>query len=354
MQTALNYGNEERKGNIAIVREEKEKYVQGFNKKIELYMEHLKEIELKCADKNADKESIMREVATETDAMLEACASFEREIGDEHVIKAAQAEFCEKTNPIMSKSYGINRCRTWPQGYQGDYKTLEIAYKNATMSDGIGYYLDRYLLSLPLGHAVRERIVKLAELLREELKKRKNPRVLDIACGSCREIFDLIPEIKQSGARFTCVDLDSEALNFASNRISYTGLAPKQIEFVSYNALRLFDIEGAMTEFGARDLIYSTGYFDYLPDDFLVKLLRSLYMLLNPGGKLFAAFKDANRYRPQDYHWLVDWDGFLQRTENDFERILRQAGIPENAVSVTRDKTGLIIFYSITNKQLIQ
>ena len=61
----------------------------------------------------------------------------------------------------------------------------------------------------------------------------------------------------------------------------------------------MFDLETAQTEFGMQDIIYSVGFFDYLPDDFLVKLLSSLYMLLNPGGKLFAAFKDADRYQPQ-------------------------------------------------------
>ncbi len=40
--------------------------------------------------------------------------------------------------------------------------------------------------------------------------------------------------------------------------------------------------------------------------------------MLNPGGILITSFKDAARYRHQEYHWIVDWDGFLQRTEEDF------------------------------------
>jgi len=158
----------------------------------------------------------------------------------------------------------------------------------------------------------------------------------------------LVPKIKTSGARFTCIDLDGAALDFAVNRLASADLAPEQIKLTKYNALRMFDHDIASAEFGPQDIIYSVGYFDYLPDDFLVKLLRSLYALLTPGGRLIAAFKDADRYRSQEYHWIADWDGFLQRTEKDFVRILGEAGIPAQAMTMTRDRTGVIIFYRAT------
>lgn len=228
--------------------------------------------------------------------------------------------------------------------------TLEIAYKNRAMSDGIGYYLDKYLLSSDLGIGVRERVVKMRELLKQELTSRRGLNVLDIACGSCREVFELAPEIKTSGAKFTCVDLDHDALNFSMDRLSLAGLASDHVEIIQYNALRMFDPEMAQMEFGMRDIVYSIGFFDYLPDDFLVKMLNSLYMLLKPGGKLFVAFKDANLYRPQIFHWLVDWDGFLQRTEADFDRLFRGARIPNTVISMSRVKSGAIVFYTITKQ----
>jgi SAM-dependent methyltransferase len=216
------------------------------------------------------------------------------------------------------------------------------------MSAGIGYYLDKYILDWPLAHGLRGRLERLTELLREELTTRKDLKVLDIACGSCREVSMLVPEIKKSKAQFTCIDLDGDALDFAVNRLAPANLVPEQIKLTKYNALRMFDHDIANAEFGPQDIIYSVGYFDYLPDDFLVKLLRSLYALLNPGGKLIAAFKDAERYRSQEYHWIADWDGFLQRTEKDFERLLGEAGIPAKAMTMTRDRTGIIVFYSAT------
>jgi SAM-dependent methyltransferase len=306
------------------------------------------ELDYKCSRQTIYSESLYTELASLNDSMLQDCARFEKEVNDKFVIKAAQADFRERTNPILSKSYCINRCRTWPQGHQGDYQTLEIAYRNTPMSQGIGYYLDKYFLSSSLAVAVRQRIKMMRDLLRAELMNRKKPKVLDIACGSCREVYELAPEIKTSGARFTCTDSDADALKFAHNRLTYTGVTSNQIEFIKYNALRMFDYDTAAAEFGKQDIIYSVGFFDYLPDEFLEKLLNTLYLMLNPGGKLMMAFKDVNYYRPQEFQWLVEWDGFFQRVASDCDRLLHGAEIPKNTLSVTQNETGAIIFYTAT------
>lgn len=328
--------------------EEQEKYTLILGQAIERYMEELRTLERRITGDQVDEETVLRDIADLNDTVLKVCAQFETEVKDENVIKASRSYFRKRTHTLLSKSYAINRIRTWPQGYQGDYKTLEIAYRNTPMSDGIGYYLDKYILDWPLAHALRGRLEKLTGLLQDELSTRQKPKVLDIACGSCREVSMLVPEIKQSKAKFTCIDLDGDALDFAMKRFAPAELAPEQITVTKYNALRMFDHDIAKAEFGYQDVIYSVGYFDYLPDDFLVKMLRSLYQLLNKGGKLIAAFKDADRYRAQEYHWIADWDGFLQRTVKDFERILGEAGIPVDKMTMTRDRSGVIVFYSST------
>jgi hypothetical protein len=105
-----------------------------------------------------------------------------------------------------------------------------------------------------------------------------------------------------------------------------------------------------MAAFGKTDIIYSAGLFDYLPSEFLAKMLGALYRLLNKGGVLVAPFKDAERYSSQVFHWIVNWTGFLQRTEPEFRTILNNAGIPQSAIREERDGTGLIIFYLISKE----
>ncbi len=350
MQNAMFYRGEEIRDRAGFVREKQNQYNILLSAQTEEYVKQLKDFELRCNEPGADRKKLQAEITVLNESMLEACAEFERNVADPFAIKAAQVEFREKTNPILSKSYCINRARVWPQGHQGDYYTLEILYKGTALSQGIGYYLDKYALSVPLANGVRERIAKLRELVREELIARRKAKVLDVACGSCREVFELAPDIKASEAKFTCVDLDEDALNYALDRLAHAGLSEEHVELRKYNALRIFDFETAAMEFAKQDIIYSVGYFDYLPDHFLIKLLNSLYKLLNPGGKLIAAFKDVNRYRPQIFHWLVNWDGFLQRTEDDFERIFHYAEIPTATLSITRVDSGMIVFYSATKQ----
>jgi SAM-dependent methyltransferase len=349
MQEAILYKREEAiQEHAGRIQESPRTYVEAFDSKVENYMAALGDIETQCLRPDVDKEKMLKEITLLNDSMLHACDLFEQEVKDPLAVKQAQVYFREKTHPILSKSYLINRTRTWPQGHQGDFMTLELAYKNIPMSAGIGSYLDKYMLSTTLGVGVRERIAKMRGLLKEELTSRKNPRVLDVACGSCREVFELASEIKTAEAKFTCIDLDSAALDFALDRFAYAGLSEEHAAVIQYNALRMFDEETARSEFGMHDVIYSIGFFDYLPDDFLTKLLSSLYLLLNPGGKLIASFKDADRYRPQLFRWLVDWDGFLQRTEKDFERVLRDANIPSSALEMARVDSGSIVFYIAT------
>lgn len=346
MQNSWSYEHEGINESKLLVSEESEKYISYLEATTDQYMDALRAIERRCIKQEGDTESIFQDLSVLNDSMLQVCEQFENLVNNEAAIKAARVAFRDKTEPIFSRSYGANRARTWPQGYQGDYKILEFAYRNTPLSEGIGYYLDKYMLSTTIAVAVKERMRQLAELLKTELMKRRQPKVLNIACGPCREMNEIIPEIETSGAHFKCIDFDSEALDFALNRLSNAGLSPDRAEFIQYNALRMFDYETAVSAFGMQDIIYSVGYFDYLTDDFLVKMLHTLYLMLNPDGKLIAAFKDANRYRPQAYHWLVDWDGFLQRTQDDFERLLQQAEIPDNALSITRVKSGTIVFYT--------
>jgi SAM-dependent methyltransferase len=348
MQNAITYQSDGFSKHTELLREKPIPYVELLETKIGKYVEQLKNFELKCIQPDAVREKLLDEITILNDTILESCAKFERQVDDPDAIKTAQAYFREKTNPVHSKSYCINRVRTWPQGHQGDYMTLEINYRNTPMSDGVGYYLDRYFLSGPLATAVRDRLAKMRDLLKKELDNRRNSKVLDVACGSCREVFELAPEIKSSGAKFTCLDLDHDALDFARDRFASAGLLSDNVELLTYNALRMFDYETAVTEFGSQDVVYSIGFFDYLPDEFLAKLLHSLYQLLNPGGTLIAAFKDTTRYRSQEFHWFANWDGFMQRTEEDFIRLLDLAEIPRKVLSITKIESGAIIFYSAT------
>jgi extracellular factor (EF) 3-hydroxypalmitic acid methyl ester biosynthesis protein len=326
------------------------RHIRTLDEATETFNKRLRDIEKKCENPEGTSEEILKSIQFAFDDVLSACGDFEQEVKDQDIIRDARIRFREKTNSLLSKGYLVNRSRTWPLGYQGDYKMLESIYRNTPLSEGIGYYLDLYFLNASLAIGVKNRLKKLKEVLSEELSKRNHLSVLNIACGSCREVFELANDIEKSGARFTCIDLDNNALAFSANRLSYTNISTvssNQIELRKFNALRMFDYEMNISEFGMRDIIYSVGFFDYLPSEFLATMFAALYRQLNLEGKLIISFKDAERYKPQKYHWIGDWEGFLQRNEEDFRNILFDAGIPTSAITETRDDSGVIVFYLI-------
>jgi len=332
------------------VKEDIEKYAAALKTKTGEYVEALEALASACSAPGADGNKIMKGLKILNEDMMRACAEFESAVApDSDLVQSQRKAFHEKTDRVLCKSFLVRQARTWPQGYQGDFKILETLYKNIPVSEGIGYYLDQYGLSLPLADAVRNRIMKLEEIVRREICVRNAASVINIACGSCRELMGLAPDIVRTNAQITCVDMDADALAFAMERLSHTEAA-ENITFRKYNAARMFDDDLNMAVFGKTDIIYSAGLFDYLPSEFLAKMLGALYRLLYHDGTLIAAFKDAEKYRHQDFHWLIDWTGFLQRTEKEFLSILDTAGIPQSAIREERDDTGIIIFYLITKQ----
>ena len=176
METNTKYEVDVEQGAIWSVGEEQEKYTLILGQAIERYVEELRTIERRIASEEIEEDAVLSEIVALNDTVLKICAQFEQEVKDETVVKATRSYFRKRTHAILSKSYMINRVRTWPQGYQGDYKTIEAAYRNTPMSDGIGYYLDKYTLNLPLAHALRGRLEMLTELLQAELSTRQEPK----------------------------------------------------------------------------------------------------------------------------------------------------------------------------------
>ncbi len=350
MQNELIYGREEVRERAGMVAEKKAQYMQSYlDSQVERFNRIFEDIERRSYDQREDPDVLLNETTRAIIDLTYVCEDFEQQLADDpEAILNAQIEVREKTNKFFLKSHFMNRARTWPQGYPGDYKTLEDTYRNSPMSSGVGYYLDRHYLATALGVAVRERLETLTGLLQKELTRRSRPKVLNVACGSCRELVEVAPEVKHSGAMLTCIDFDTDALSFSANRMAYTGIAQEQMLFRKYNALRMVNHERNLKEFGMQDIIYSTGFFDYVEDDVLVRLLASAYQLLNPGGVLIASFKDRRRYRTQEYHWLVDWHGFLQRTEEDMRTLFDRAGIPRTALQDLRVSSGVILFFVAT------
>lgn len=262
-------------------------------------------------------------------------------------LKEAQIKFRKDTNSIFEKSYFVKRIRNWPRGYPGDYETLEKFYHGTpSETEGVGLYFDNYIVTRTLAKGVRERKRTLGKILVSELQNRNpNQQILNIACGSSREIFDIGSAINEYKPKITFIDYDKNAVDYSKLLLHNEGINIAEYDFFKFNALDLVSADDTKLKFGEKDIIYSAGLFDYIKTDVLIKMIRSMYKLLGKNGVLIAPFKDKENYSIFDYHWLVDWSYFLQRTIEEVKTILEEA--TEAKIEIIKSGSPAINFFII-------
>lgn len=312
--------------------------------KVQNWKDGLKEIYESLKDSKSIDLSKMNELESQIMSISDYLINTHKDLAIDD-LKNEQIKFRNDTNDIFQDSYFLMRIRNWPRGYPGDYETLEKFYHGVPIkSEGVGMYLDNYIVSRTLAKGVRERKRLLSKLLVSELEQREpKQKILNIACGSSREIFDIGKKINNYDPRITFIDYDQNAVNYSKTLIFNEGINVEHYEFMQYNALKLTSKEAVESTFGKRDIIYSAGLFDYVETDHLKKMLSSLYDSLEPNGVLIAPFKDMKNYKIFDYHWLVDWSYFLQRTIDEVENILVEA--TNSKVEIIKSDSPAINFF---------
>ena len=294
-----------------------------------------------------DEDYLYQVIETRLDFLKSLTGSIEAQFhADPERLAYLRNWFRQQTDAVFAKSNLMQRTRVWPEGYPGDYLTLEAIYANRPHGEGLGGQLDRYFLSRTLAVAVRSRLRMLCRLLSARTNAEPaGARWLNLAAGSCRELL-FVPSAMVAQRHILCIDYDPKALEYGKRLLSErTGDA---LTFRTDNAFRMANAKRNIERYGKFTTIYSAGLFDYVKSEPLTRLIGGLYGSLADDGVLIAPFKDAARYETFDYHWLVNWHYFLQRSEDEIRRIFFEAGVPRENVTVTRDDSGVILFFIVT------
>ncbi len=248
------------------------------------------------------------------------------------------------------ESQMMHRGFSKPRGYPGDYLIIEWVYEGNILSEGMGARFDRYFLDNPYAVAVRNRKDYMRYILQEFSRNpAANPlKVLNLACGSCREVRELaVLDAVSSGFAFSCLDQDEEALSFAKERM--VTRADFKVQFIGADILALIRSTEKKEEIGLFDIIYSIGLADYFTDRLLKAFIKWCWAHLELGGTLVLAHKDRDHYRPLPPAWFCDWN-FNPRNENEFLKLFQGAGIPKENLRVEREPTGVIFFVKATKR----
>jgi extracellular factor (EF) 3-hydroxypalmitic acid methyl ester biosynthesis protein len=280
----------------------------------------------------------------------QACDSVETALR-EHILRDGHLEGAigtfvfRETFPFFMLSRFTDRAFSKPRGYAGDYATIEMIYQNAAAGDGrLGPLIDRWTLELPAAQAVKNRRSLLAEAIREVAARwpAADPvRVTSLASGPAREFFDVLTAADAPNVMATCVDIDHEALAFASGIAQQLGLTG-HFTFAQDNVVRLTQGRGH-TALGPQALIYSVGLTDYLQDAFVVNLIDWAHEMLLPGGTLIVGnVVPSNPTRAFMDH-ILEWV-LIHRSEEELRELFARSRFGSAPITFRTEPSGVDLF----------
>lgn len=322
------------------------------------YFENLLAIEKDMGGPHFQLPQLVNTVKQVSDEIVKTGDRLEAYLHDKLVTRKIKSKFRDLVGSWVFESKIMERAFQKPRGYPGDHQMLEFIYNNQPISKAIGFLFDEYFLGNPYATAVRSRKGMMRDVLRWFLDKNKDQRklrILNVACGSCREIQELfaIYEIK-SETVFTCVDQDEEALDFARAQLAKFESKYIRLHFLREDVLNFFKSPVHYRHLlGQQDLIYSIGLIDYLPDRILKKFVEFAYSVLDAKGILVLTHKDRDhQYKPIPADWFCDWV-FYPRNEEELVSLVRDAcqGQPPPSISVQREESNCIFFLTLTKPQ---
>ena len=257
---------------------------------------------------------------------FKSAEQFESAVGNQLLINKTKRMFRAAVRSYIFKSNFLKRGFIKPRGYPGDFKIIEAMYNNKPISPGIGYVLDKYFLSNDYVKAVQDRKNSMRVILKEYISSSENNtlNILNLACGSCREIRELVesgpmPKIK---VKFILVDQDPQCLEFSEKQLrNYpTNISFKFIQADIIHFLR--NPTAFVKKINKQDLIYSIGLADYLPSSILCLLFKQGFRLLSPKGRFIVAHKNTKVYSSPISDWGADWK-FIPRDQEELENIVK-------------------------------
>lgn len=248
--------------------------------------------------------------------------------------------------PYLVRSRFFERAYYKPKGYAGDFYMIELIYRNQPEGDGkLGYLIDGWLLEQVPARAVRGRRRLLHDLLdrlcRERLDAAGSIHIMNLACGPCRELFDLIGQGGYSERiNATCIDIDAEALQFANQQVN-TFDHRAALRFMRENVIK-WALGRIKQDFGPQDIIYSSGLCDYLDRRAASALIRRCYEHLKPGGVLiignFAPDNPDRLLMDQLMYWRL-----IYRDETQLEALFDESPF-RGQVQIVAEEEGVNLF----------
>ena len=219
-----------------------------------------------------------------------------------------------------------------PYGYAGDFHIIDRLYTFKASPHFPKW--GKYSLQTHGARAVRNRKAYFKIILDQVAKLNPKAKILNIASGPTRDIYEYLSENPDSQLQFTCLDMDTKAIEYAKN-LNKDFLS--QIQFVHKNVLR-FDTNEKF------DLIWSAGLFDYFKDKTFVFLLKRFQDFLRPNGEIVVGNFNEDHNPSRNYmEVLGDW--FLyHRTKSKLLQLGVESGYKLSNLQIGMEEENVNLF----------
>jgi SAM-dependent methyltransferase len=208
------------------------------------------------------------------------------------------------------------------------WRALDLTYNNRAGKNGDLIY-NFFWHSLKNSRALRNRLKLIKFLLLnsiEEISKEENEvRLISIASGSAQGVIETIAKAKERGilVKGVLIDLDPTALEY-SKKLAQEMKVENQLTFLNKTA-------SAITGIGKNfkpNLIEMVGFLEYRPFDKAVKLVTSIYQVLEKEG-IFLVSQIVPNAENFFLREVINWP-MVYRKPKELAKILSLSGFSLN------------------------
>ncbi|MCI0494863.1 hypothetical protein L0Z72_07630 [candidate division KSB1 bacterium] len=176
----------------------------------------------------------------------------------------------------------------------------------------------------------------LKNLEHKEIPGAGSIKVLNIASGPARDMFEFFNNSSNGKLQFDCIEFDPNAVNYASSLCSkYLD----QINFINANAFKYRTNE-------RYRLIWAAGIFDYFDDDTFVRLLQRYLCFLDEKGELVIGNFSPNNPTRNYMEIVGDWH-LNHRSADTLISLTKASGVDQKNIRIGQEPEGVNLFVHI-------
>jgi len=170
--------------------------------------------------------------------------------------------------------------------------------------------------------------------IREASRRQEIVRLLSVGSGSARPVLETISSLGDfPTVEIMLVDVDNRAIQFS--QVLATKL---QLNHTQWHCGNFFRLEQYCRDF-RPDIVEMIGLLDYLTDKQAIALLRKIFSVLAPEGKLITSNITPNLEVPfvtKAIHWPM-----IYRSPVQLFGLLTEAGFPANSIELVQEPLGI-------------